>query len=1234
MSHIYASETDVFIGLFILTSCVLHGKISRLNTNDINILKHRETFMGFVHLHVHSEYSLLDGACRVRDLVARVKELGQTSVAVTDHGTMYGAVAFYKEAVKAGIKPIIGCEVYVAARTRFDTDYELDYKSHHLVLLCKNEVGYRNLCLMVSASNTEGFYRSPRVDTELLRTHSEGLIALTACISGEIPYLIVNDRYNEAKEKALELQDIFGKDNFYLELQEHGFSDQPAANKGLIRLHKETGIPLVVTNDAHYIDRNGAEAQDVLMCIQTGKTVDDTDRMRFESQELYLKSEDEMRALFPEYQEAFDNTVKIADMCSFEFQFGKHHIPEFKLPEGETDPQKYLKDLCIAGMKERFDTSDPEIETRVLKQLDYEIDMIDRMGFTDYFLIVYDYVQYAKSKGIPVGPGRGSGPASVAAYCLGITSVDPIKYNLFFERFLNPERISMPDFDIDFCERRRDEVIEYVKEKYGNDNVAQIVTFNTLKAKNAVRSVSKALALSFQEENDLAKEIPNTLNITLEEALKTSANLRKLYEEDLRIKHVIDIASALEDMPKDPGTHAAGIVITKTPVNEYVPLTISKKTGGISIQYNMNEVEELGLLKHDFLGLRNLTVIYDAIQEIKKTHPDISFESIPENDLPTYEMIAQGKTLGVFQLESEGMTSLCVGIAAKSIDDLAAVIALYRPGPMDAIPTFTKNSRDPSNIKYLDPSLIPILEVSYGCIVYQEHVIEILRKLGGFTLGQADLIRRAMSKKKHEEIQKERQAFIDGDQKRGIPGAVANGVPRAVAGQIYDAVTPFAGYGFNKPHAVAYAMIAYQTAYLKCHFPKEYMAALLSSVLGQPESVALYAAECREMGINLLPPDINESDATFTVSGNDLRYGLVAVKNIGRGFIKEVVEERNENGPFRNFEDFCKRVYGGDMNRRAIESLIKCGCFDRLGANRKQLMMICQTVLDSVADHKRRNVEGQIDLFGMSEETEDKAFGDIELPDLIEYSKGELTRMEREVTGLYLSGHPMDEYRDAAKRLNAVNICEIVAAFSKTPDSAVNNANSRMRFKDNQKVVLAGVIESVKTKPTRNNSLMAYLNLDDGSGNIELLAFQRVIDESGNYMKVESLVLAYGRITDRDEKDPQIFLDALRPITDAEQLKPPVPGYGSNKNIKNQTQETQVMTREHGSDKTLYIKLSSEEDPKYERIKLVHMMFPGKERMVIHFEDTKKNVGANCLIHEALLEELRTMLGNNNVVVR
>ena len=1181
--------------------------------------------MSFTHLHVHSEYSLLDGACRVRDLIARVKELGQDSIAVTDHGVMYGAVNFYKEAKNAGIKPIIGCEAYVAARTRFDMDYELDSERHHLVLLCESETGYKNLCHLVSASFTEGFYIKPRIDTELLRNYSGGLVALSACASGEIPKLISNGRFAEAKAKALEMNEIFAGGRFYLELQNHGIPGQKEINEGLIRISREAGLPLAATNDVHYIDRNGAEYQDVLMCIQTGKTVNDGDRMRFESQELYLKSEQEMRGLFPEFPEACDNTGRIAEMCSFDFEFGRHHLPEFKLPAGEADPRGYLRRLCVEGMERKYGAAGGEMKTRVLAQLDYELDMIERMGFTDYFLIVSDYVGFAKSHSIPVGPGRGSGAASVAAYCLDITTVDPIKYNLFFERFLNPERISMPDFDIDFCERRRSEVIDYVKEKYGDDHVAQIITFNTLKAKNAIRSVSKALALTFQEENDLAKEIPNILNIKLEDALKSSNSLRSMYNNDSRIKRVIDTAMALEDMPKDSGTHAAGIVITRLPVHEYVPLALSKKTDGIATQYNMNEVEELGLLKMDFLGLRNLTVIDDAVREIHKTDPGFSIDDIPEDDTQTYEMLAQGKTIGVFQVESEGMTSVCAGIAAKSIDDLAAVIALYRPGPMEAIAAFIENSRNPSGIKYTDPALKPILEVTYGCIVYQEHVIEILRKLGGFSLGQADLIRRAMSKKKQAEIQKEREAFIDGDAERGIPGAVANGVPREAAGQIYDSVTPFAGYGFNKPHAVAYAMIAYQTAYLKRHYPREYMAALLSSVLGQPEKVAEYAAECREMGIRLLPPDINESGAMFSVSGNDLRYGLVAIKNIGRGFISEMEEERIKNGPFTGFEEFCYRMYGGDLNRRAIESLIKCGCFDGFKANRRQLMTVCQTVIDGVADQKRRNVEGQMDLFGLSGDSEDTMPGGAELPDIPEYPKSDLMRMEREVTGLYLSGHPMDEYRSAMKIAGTSNIGDILADFARE--------GGNVRFTDNQQIKAAGVIETVRTKPTRNDTLMAYITLDDGSGSIELLAFQRVIDEYGGYMQAGALIIMAGKLSARDEKDPQIVVDMLRPISDVNKSGIRNSEFGIT-GIASTAADDPAYISGSMSGRTLFVKLKSADGREYERLKLVLIMFPGREQMIIHFDDTKKSVGAKCIIHNAFVRELHEMLGEENVKIK
>ena len=1194
--------------------------------------------MAFVHLHVHSEYSLLDGACRIKDLVAQAKMLGQESVAVTDHGVMYGAVNFYKEAKSAGIKPIIGCEVYVAKRTRFDKDYELDSERYHLILLCKDEIGYKNLCNLVSTGFTEGFYTKPRVDMELLRENNEGLIALSACMSGEIPKLITAGRYNDAKTKALEFLEIYGEGNYYLELQNHGLEGQPEINDGLMRIHRETGIPLVATNDAHYIDSDSAEVQDILMCIQTGKTVNDQDRMHFESKELYLKSEEEMRELFPEAQEACDNTVKIAEMCNLDFEFGKLHLPEFTLPEGEDSPESYLKKLCLVGFEHLYDAGSKDVENR----LDYELDMIANMGFTGYFLIVADFIAYAKRNGIPVGPGRGSAAGSVVSYCLGITTVDPIKYNLYFERFLNPERISMPDIDIDFCERRRSEVIEYVKKKYGADRVAQIVTFNSLKAKNAIRSVSKALALTFQEENELASEIPNVLGITISSALKASSKLRTMYDNDTRIKRVVDTAMAIEDMPKDSGTHAAGVVVTKHPVREYVPLTLSKKDDSIATQYSMNTLEELGLLKMDFLGLRNLTVIEDAVQDIRKNMPgysDFLIENIPEDDEATFAMLSAGKTSGVFQLESQGMTSVCVGLGPKSIEDITAIIALYRPGPMESIPRFLEWSRNPSKIKYKHPMLEPILAVTYGCIVYQEQVIEIFRKMGGFSIGQADMIRRAMSKKKMAEIEREKKAFIEGDEKRGICGAEENGVSKTIASSVYDEIYAFANYAFNKSHAVAYAMVSYQTAYLKCHFPHQYMAALLSSVLDSAGAVAEYTDACREMGIKLLPPNINESGAMFTVSGNDLRYGLVAVKNIGRAFIAEVAAEREKNGPFTDFEEFCRRMHGSGLNRRALESLIKCGCFDGFGANRRQLMEIVQPVLDSVADHMRRNVEGQMDLFGLSGAASEDSVGGIELPNIAEYSKSELMKMEREVTGIYLSGHPMDEYRSIVKNAGAVSLGEILA------DCAREEGN--VKFRDNQKITIAGVIASVKTKTTRNNSLMAYIEVDDGSGGVELLAFQRVIDESGQYIQANTPIIVNGKLSIRDDRDPQIVVDSLKPIsgldgaqTSASSMESsessPAPKHAQMREYAEPERDIQAKRTvpEQKTDATLYVKISGENSLEYDRLKLIHIMFPGKQRMIIHFNDTKKNLGAKCIIHPALITELKEMLGEENVVVK
>ncbi|MDR1065435.1 MAG: DNA polymerase III subunit alpha, partial [Oscillospiraceae bacterium] len=900
----------------------------------------------------------------------------------------------------------------------------------HLVLLCRNEEGYRNLCQLVSRAFTEGFYIKPRVDMELLREYSGGLIALSACLSGRIPRLLQAGDYEAAKEHALEMRDIFGDGHFYLELQEHGLPEQRAVNAGLLRLHEDTGLPLVVTNDVHYLTREDAETQDILMCMQTGKTVDDPDRLKFDTQDSYFKSEDEMRALFPNAPEAADNTVKIAEMCDFDFEFGKHHLPEFKLPDGETDAAEYLEKLCLEGFEKRYGGGRAD-EEEIRQRLFYELDMVNKMGFTDYFLIVADFIAYAKQNGIPVGPGRGSAPGSVASYCLDISTIDPIRYNLYFERFLNPERVSMPDIDIDFCERRRGEVIDYVKRKYGEDRVAQIITFNTLKAKNAVRNVSKALGLTFAEENELAREIPNVLGIKLRDALDSplGKKLREMYDGDARIRKVIDTSMALEGMPKDSGTHAAGVVITKKPVLEYVPLALSKKDDSIATQYTMTTLEELGLLKMDFLGLRNLTIIDDAVKVIRLREPDFDIDKISEDDPGTYEMLAQGRTLGVFQLESTGMTGVCVGLRPSSIADIMAIIALYRPGPMASIPRFLENSRHPKKITYKHPLLEPILAETYGCIVYQEHVLEVLRTLGGFSVGQADMIRRAMSKKKQAEIEREKRAFIYGDEARNIPGAIANGVPEDVASGVYDEIMDFANYGFNKPHAVCYAIVSYQTAYLKRNYPREYMSALMSSMMGSPERLSEYGAECREMGIELLPPDINASLADFSVEGKDIRYGLVAAKNIGRGFIEALVAERERGGKFANLEQLARRLHGTDANKRAFESLIKCGALDSFGLRRSQMAAILEPVMRGVSESLRRNVAGQLDLFGRGYASEDGA-SQMQIPDIPEYSGAELMKMEREVTGMYLSGHPIDAYRALARENGAANIGGILAAFS------------------------------------------------------------------------------------------------------------------------------------------------------------------------------------------------------------
>ncbi len=1159
--------------------------------------------MAFAHLHVHTEYSLLDGACRIRDLPKLVKDMGQTAVAITDHGAMYGVIDFYRACKAEGIHPVIGCEVYVARRTRFDKIHEYDSESRHLVLLCENETGYRNLSYMVSQAYVEGFYIKPRIDLDLLREHAEGLIGLSACLAGEIPRRILNGDYEGARSYALEMQSILGEGNFYLELQDHGIADQTTVNRALLRMHQETGIPLVCTNDAHYLRREDAASHDVLLCIQTGKTVDDENRMRYEPQNFYLRSTEEMEELFSGYPDAVENTQRIADRCQVEFTFGKYHLPEFKLPPGYDSPT-YLRKLCDEGFAERYGEGTP----RYRDQLAYELNMIEKMGFTDYFLIVSDFVRYAKSAGIPVGPGRGSAAGSMVSYCLHITDIDPMRYNLYFERFLNPERVSMPDIDMDFGDTRRGEVVDYVRRKYGDDHVAQIVTFGTMAARGAIRDVGRALNMTYAEVDAVAKLVPATLHITLDDALKLSRQLSDLYEGDERIHRLIDTAKALEGMPRHASTHAAGVVITKRPVYEYVPL--ARNDEAIVCQYNMITLEELGLLKMDFLGLRNLTVLDDALKMVQRRQPDFTLDQIPMDDPAVFKMLQEGKTSGVFQMESSGMTGVCLGLKPENIEDITAIIALYRPGPMESIPRFIACKHDPRLISYKHPSLKPILDVTYGCIVYQEQVIQIFQQLAGYSLGQADMVRRAMSKKKVKDIEKERGAFLHGDPTRNIKGCAANGIPEDVAQSIYDEIYDFANYAFNKAHAVSYAVVAYQTAWFKCHHVREYMAALLTSVLDNTDKIAEYIAECRECRIPLLPPDVNRSYDRFTVEEGGIRFGLVAIKNIGRGFIQSMVRERESGGLFASFQDFCQRMFDcNDMNKRAVENLIKAGAFDSLGARRSQLLAVYEKVLDSIADSRRHNVEGQMDFFGMTSAASNSGHSDIHLPDIPEISATERMFMEKETTGLYLSGHPMADYRASARKLGAASIHDIMEDFAREDGPA--------RFSDGQNITVAGIVTASKTRTTKNNTLMAYVTVEDELSSIELLCFNRVIESSGSYMAVNTPVLVKGRLSVRDEKPPQIMCDSIVPL---KQLT--APG------------EETATPAPQGTAATIFLRVPSVDSVEFRHIKLVMTMFEGETPVKIRVADTGKLLGGQCLYHPALLQECREWLGNENVVVR
>ena len=1152
--------------------------------------------MSFAHLHVHTEYSLLDGACRIDSMMERVKELGQTAVAITDHGVMYGCIDFYKTAKAAGVKPIIGCEVYVTRRLMSDRVHGIDNDPYHLVLLCEDRKGYENLCLLVSEAFMHGFYGKPRVDIPLLEKHHEGLIALSACLAGGVQQYLLDEEYENARDYALKMESIFGKGNFYLELQDHGIQEQQAVNQGILRISRETGIPLVVTNDAHYLRREDAAMQDVLLCVQTGKTVDDENRMKFQTEEFYLKSEEELKQLFPNVPEAFENTVKIADRCNLEFVFNEYHLPSFPVPEGYTN-EEYFRKLCMDGFRERY--TDPP--AHYLERLEYEIGVISRMGYVNYYLIVWDFIRYAKESGIPVGPGRGSGAASIVAYCMHITEVDPMKYALIFERFLNPERVSMPDFDTDFCQERRGEVIDYVVQKYGADRVAQIATFGTMAARGAIRDVGRALNFTYAETDVVAKLVPTMpLHITLKDALNVSPKLKEMYDADERIRLLIDTAMSLEGMPRNTSTHAAGVVITADPVCSYVPLSRNDDT--IVTQYTMTTIEELGLLKMDFLGLRNLTVIEDAQKQIRKFNPDFDISKVPDNDPETFAMLAEGKTQGVFQLESAGITSVCVNMKPTSIEDMTAIVALYRPGPMDSIPKFIANKLDPRKITYKTPLLEPILKVTYGCIVYQEQVIEIFRSLGGYTMGQADNIRRAISKKKMKVIEAERKVFVYGDPAQNIPGAMAKGVSESVAQSIYDEIVDFANYAFNKAHAVCYAVVSYQTAYLKCHYPKQYMAALMTSVLDSAAKISGYIAECKELGIATLPPDINHSDDPFTVEGESIRFGLGAVKNVGHGLIRSMVAKREEGGPFRSLEDFLERMGEGELNKRAVENFIKCGAMDCFGHHRSELLAVYDTMMDSVASSRKKNLDGQIGLFGLLEDEESVK---IPIPKLPELNRADLMLMEKETTGIYLSGHPMDDYRGYLRNTHVVPIGALMEEESP--------------YTDDQIISVAGIVQGVKMKTTRNNSMMAYVTVEDDTASIEMLAFSNVITQYGSYLRENEPVVITGRLSLRDDKEPQIVINRARPMSDfAEgQQAAPVP-----------VQENQVLTG------TLYLRLPTEDNKLFPKIQAILNMFPGESQAVVYFADTKQRRGTRCSLDSRMLTELKSVLGEENVVVK
>ncbi|CEK36792.1 DNA polymerase III subunit alpha [Paraclostridium sordellii] len=1156
----------------------------------------------FVHLHVHTEYSLLDGFSRVKNLVARAKELNMSAVAITDHGCMFGAIDFFKVAKAEGIKPIIGCEVYTAPRSMRDKDPNYDKSQGHLILLAKDMQGYQNLIKLVSEAYVQGFYYKPRVDIDEISKYSEGIIALSACLAGDVSQALMNRNYEKAKSIALRYKEIFGEDNYYIEIQDHNLPEQKEVNSELIKLSKEIGVGLVATNDVHYVRKEDSKIHDILMCIQMGKTVNDPARMRFGSDEFYLKSRQEMESVFPDVQEALDNTVKIAQRCNVEFDFNTIHLPQYDVPSGYT-PNEYLRMLCFKGLKERYENPSKEI----LDRLEYELGVIEKMGYVEYFLITWDFINFARENSIMVGPGRGSAAGSIVSYTLYITDIDPIKYSLLFERFLNPERISMPDIDIDFCYERREEVIDYVKRKYGDDHVAQIITFGTMGAKAAIRDVGRVLDVSYNKVDNIAKEIPFALGMTIDKALDTNPNLRKLYEEDGETKEIIDVSRKIEGMLRHASTHAAGVVISKKPIDEYVPLY--KHQDAITTQFTMTTLEELGLLKMDFLGLRTLTVIRDALDLIEKNHNvKINFSIMEYDDPKVYELLASGNTLGVFQLESAGMRSFMKQLKPDNFEDIVAGISLYRPGPMDSIPNYINNKNNPEHVEYLHEKLKPIMEVTYGCLVYQEQVMQVVRDLGGYSYGRSDLVRRAMGKKKMDVMEKERQYFIHGkfddNGELEIEGCVRNGVPEDIGNKIFDDMIDFAKYAFNKSHAAAYGVLAYETAYLKAHYPVEFMAALITSVMGNTDKVVEYIRECNNLKIDVLKPDINKSFTKFSVEHNSIRFGLAAVKNVGVNVLNNIIAEREADGEFKDFNEFCKRLDSKDSNKRIIESLIKCGAFDEMGDNRASLLLGYEKLLESISMDRKKNLAGQVSLFdgfGMDESMSNDIQNMYTLPKVNELEEKERLYLEKEVLGMYVSGHPLSQYKEELKKNTTINNADL----NDLKDDYVSYLNL-----NEKEVVMGGIIVNKTIRTTKRNDLMAIIELEDLYGVIEVIVFPQVLQKYNTIIQEDKIIYVEGRLSIKEDENAKLIAREIRDMsTESNQHKP-----------------------------NLYLKISSIEDKELvnDLISIV-TKYPGDNDVYIYAENIKQMYKWNHIkvnINENLIDELKHILPKTSIKVK